>query len=93
MLIAEVADALMAHLGARGVQPRSFFYPLRRQPCFAHLGRGRGRSVCLDDAQFPGAIYGAEHGVLLPAFPELRADEVRYICDLIREFYGASHQS
>jgi perosamine synthetase len=88
VLIAERADTLMAHLEARGVQPRGFFYPLHRQPCFAHLGRDRGGPLDLADANFPGALYGAAHGVLLPAYPELGADEVRYICRTVRECSG-----
>jgi len=89
VLIVEDAPDLMRHLESRGVQPRAFFYPLHRQPCFAHLGRDRERVVCLDDAQYPHALYGAEHGVLLPAYPELRAHQVRYICAAVREFYTA----
>lgn len=82
VLIAEGAQGLMAHLQARGVQPRALFYPLHRQPCFAHLGAG-------DDARFPNAVYGAERGVMLPAYPELSDEEVAYVCAAVREFYGA----
>ena len=87
VLIAEQAADLMAHLERRGVQPRAFFYPLHRQPCFAHLARERGGPLHLDDARFPNAIRGAERGVLLPAFPELSPAQVDYICAAVREFY------
>jgi perosamine synthetase len=87
VLLAEDAAALMQHLEAHGVQPRGFFYPLHRQPCFAHLGRAQGGPLDLADDHFPHALYGAAHGVLLPAFPELRPAEVQYIGRVVRAFY------
>jgi len=89
VLLAERAEALMAHLQRRGVQPRAFFFPLHRQPCFAHLDRSRGGPLHLDDARFPNAVDGAGRGVLLPIFPELTHAEVDYICAAVREFYAA----
>lgn len=82
VLIAERAEALMAYLEAHGVQPRAFFYPLHRQPCFAHLDPGR-----LDDSRFPNATYAAKRGIMLPTYPELCEGEVAYICESVREFY------
>lgn len=38
VLLCERVAELVAHLEAAGVQTRRCFYPLHRQPCFAHLG-------------------------------------------------------
>jgi len=81
VLICEKAHDLMTYLTAREIQPRTFFYPLHRQPCFEFLGQN-------DDARFPNAIYGYEHGVCLPIYPTLTPGDVDYICDQIKGFYG-----
>lgn len=66
---------LMASLKAAGVQTRNFFYPLHRQPKMTQSG------------DFPAADYGWEHGLCLPVYPELRKEEVAYVCKRIKEFY------
>ncbi|KAB8145766.1 DegT/DnrJ/EryC1/StrS family aminotransferase [Chloroflexia bacterium SDU3-3] len=87
IILANHAHDLMAHMGARGVQPRTFFYPLHRQPCFARLSRAQGGPLDLDDARFPNAIRGYERGVSLPVFPTLTREQVRYVCGAVRSFY------
>ncbi|MEX0921388.1 MAG: DegT/DnrJ/EryC1/StrS family aminotransferase [Rhodovibrionaceae bacterium] len=83
VLIAERAAALGGYLTARGVQVRGFFYPLHRQPCFAGAG-----SAARNDALYPNAIHGYEHGLCLPIFPQLAGEQVAEIAALIRAFYG-----
>lgn len=80
VLLCDNARSLMSYLASRNVEPRTFFYPLHRQPCFRHLGLG-------GDAGFPNAVYGYEHGVCLPVFPTLTREQVDYVCDCIWEFY------
>ncbi len=87
VLIAQDAHRLMPHLSERGVQPRTFFYPLHKQPCFAYLGKGEGGPLDLDDKNYPNAVYGYEHGVCLPVFPTLTRGQTAYVCTCIREFY------
>ncbi len=88
MLLCERAHDLMAHLERHGVQTRSFFVPMHRQPCFASLDVHNGGTLDLDDARYPNAIYGYEHGVSLPIFPTLAREQVAYIGAAIRSFYG-----
>lgn len=80
VLICERAHNLMDCLARQDIQVRTFFYPLHRQPCFA--------SYAADDANFPNAIYGYEHGICLPVFPALAKNQVAYICSKIGEFYA-----
>jgi perosamine synthetase len=84
---AERATELMKFMEARGIQTRTFFYPLHRQPAFAALRDDPGRRGQFADARFPGALYAFEHGVCLPSFPSLPLEDVHYVCDAIRDFY------
>jgi len=80
VLLCERVRDLMAYLKDRDVEPRTFFYPLHRQPCFGHLNPG-------SDREYSNAVYGWEHGMCLPVFPTLKEDQVGYICSKIKEFY------
>ena len=88
VVLAERAQELMAFLESRGVQPRSFFYPLHKQPCFQYLDRRGGGPQDLDDSRFPNALRGFEDGVCLPIHPTLTADQISYVCQAIRDFYA-----
>jgi len=79
VLMCENAHLLMEHLSVSGVQSRGFFYPLHKQPCFEEYD--------YRDRYFPNSIYGYEHGVCLPVFPELTLKDVNFICEIIKGFY------
>ena len=87
VLNCEAAPRLAAFLNQRGVQTRSNFYPLHRQPCFAHLGQDRGGPLDLDDRHYPNAVQAHEQTILLPCFPTLSREQVRYVGRTIRQFY------
>lgn len=91
VLICEEAHKLMAFLESREIQPRTSFYPLHRQPCFAPLSRDQGGSLDLSDERYPNAVFGYEHGVMLPCFPTMTRQQVSYVCRTIRRFYMSSH--
>jgi perosamine synthetase len=81
------AAPLQEHLRTQGIEPRQWFVPLHRQPCFAHLDRNAGGPIDLSDGLYPNAITGYTHGVLLPIHPTLTDAEVQYICHCISDFY------
>lgn len=60
----------------------SIYYPipLHLQKCFAYLGHKAG--------EFPVAEQTCKEIIALPMYPELRNDEIDYVCDVIRKFYG-----
>jgi perosamine synthetase len=87
-ILAERARELMEFLGGRGVQTRSFFYPLHKQPCFESLKRYPHPTLDFDDSQFPIAIHAYEHGVCLPTFATLTPEQIEYVCDQIEAFYA-----
>ena len=90
ILLCEKSHHLMPYLGEHGIQVRTFFYPLHRQPCFANLGRDRGGTLDLSDASYPNAVLGYEHGISLPIFPALTEEQVCFICTAIKEFYASA---
>lgn len=89
VLIATEAHCLMGYLAEHDIQSRTFFYPLHKQPCFAYLDHKHGGPLDLDDAHYPNAMYGYEHGISLPVYPTLSEEQVQYICSKIRSFYCA----
>lgn len=89
VLIGDHMAGLTAHLESAGIQTRSFFYPLHRQPCFTEAAERAGGAARLDDALFPNAIRGFDQGLCLPVFPSLTDPEIDYMIAAIRRFYRA----
>lgn len=84
----ERMEALVAHLQTKNIETRSFFYPLHRQPAFQYLREDPQQAPRLDEALFPGAVYAYENGICLPSYPALALEDLDYICETIRSFYG-----
>lgn len=80
------ANQLMEFLKEKQIEPRSFFYPLHKQPAFAYLKSSRPNNQEYEDANFPNAVYGFDHGVCLPVFPALTDDQIGFVCQSIKEF-------
>jgi dTDP-4-amino-4,6-dideoxygalactose transaminase len=73
-------DELASYLKEKGIGT-SIYYPrpLHLQKCFAYLGYKEG--------DFPVAERVCKEILALPMYPELRDDEVDYVCDAIAAFY------
>ncbi|HEV7806218.1 MAG TPA: DegT/DnrJ/EryC1/StrS family aminotransferase [Solirubrobacteraceae bacterium] len=83
LIQADHRDELVEHLTARGIETEVYYpRPLHLQPCFAHLGHGRG--------DFPVAERAADRAVALPLYPDLTEAQVEEVCAAIAEFYGAA---
>jgi len=67
-------EALMRHLARKGIETRTFFYPIHRQPAYRHICRTKS---------YPRADYLSAVGVNLPSGNNLTEDEIRYICRAI----------
>ncbi|QQO09834.1 DegT/DnrJ/EryC1/StrS family aminotransferase [Breznakiella homolactica] len=77
----ERRDGLDSHLKEKGIGTSIYYpVPLHLQKCFEYLGHKKG--------DFPVAERLCEHVLALPMFPELTEDEVSYVCESIRRFYG-----
>jgi perosamine synthetase len=69
---------LVAFLADRGIGTRRFFYPLHRQPCYAHL----------KSPSCPISLRSYETGLSLPSSAQLTDDELDYVCSAIEEFFA-----
>lgn len=75
------AHKLMDFMKKNGIETRTFFYPLHKQPCFSNNLQ--------KDSDFPNSIYGYEHGICLPTFPALKDKQIEFICKNIKKFINA----
>lgn len=66
-------DSIRDHLKKHGVATRPFFHPAHTMPPFR------------SDDRFPVAESLSARGLNLPSYPELSADDVSYICTVIRD--------
>jgi perosamine synthetase len=70
------AEAVMAYMKERGIEPRSMFYPLHRQPCYANLG--------YTDAGFERSVACFHQGICLPTWVGLTEDQICYVSETLK---------
>jgi perosamine synthetase len=71
------AAAVMEYMKERGIEPRSMFYPLHRQPCYADLGYA--------DKGFENSTACFDRGICLPTWVGLTEEQVRYVSETLKE--------
>ena len=86
-ILCERAHELMKFMQSRNIEPRTFFYPLHKQPCFSYLKKNQKFYQNMKDKNFVNAIYGYENGICLPSFPTIDEEQIEYVCSIIKEFY------
>ncbi|HEX8282413.1 MAG TPA: DegT/DnrJ/EryC1/StrS family aminotransferase [Pyrinomonadaceae bacterium] len=69
-------DTLMARLDERGVETRPLFHPLHLLPPYREAARGE---------EFPVAEWLARRGLSLPTWAGLSPEDLRYVCESLRE--------
>jgi len=82
-ILSDSAQELMNYISSKGIEARTFFYPLHRQPCFTKYKDQQG----LNDESFKNAIYGYESGICLPSFPTISTDQIEYVSSAIKAYY------
>ena len=71
------AEKFAKKLVDKGIQPRPFFYPMHLQPVFKKLRKQRDK--------FPVAERIAKYGLYLPSGLGLKKEEIKEVCDAIKE--------
>jgi perosamine synthetase len=70
------ADAVMACMKEQGIEPRSMFYPLHRQPCYASLG--------YTDEGFENSVDCFKRGICLPTWVGLTEAQIRHVSESLK---------
>ena len=74
-------ESLMKFLGEKDVASGLHYpVPLHLQPCFEHLGYKKGDLPVTEDL--------ADNCLSLPMFPELTEEQVKYVCECVKEFFS-----
>ena len=77
----EKRDQMMNYLIEKGIHCGIHYpVPIHLQKAYASLGLGRG--------SFPVAEKSAREVLSLPMYPELTSDQIQYVVDEIKGFYG-----
>lgn len=85
-LVCPNAHELMAYLSAAGIQPRSFFFPLHRQPGYLKSSPSHNLPSPPENVSFPHADRAYAMGVCLPSSPSITEEQVKFVCKEIRAF-------
>ncbi|MFA6189487.1 MAG: DegT/DnrJ/EryC1/StrS family aminotransferase [Sulfuricurvum sp.] len=75
-------DVLRDYLYTKGVDTRLLFNGMHRQPSLKEYG-------CDCTGSFPISDYLSDNGFYLPSSSSLKAEEIQYICECIKEFSKA----
>ena len=78
VIFKDKANDVSKFLTSNGIETRTFFYPLHKQPCYSDLKN--------DDANFLSSIELFDHGLCFPVYPEMTEEQINYICDKIEEY-------
>lgn len=71
-------DQLMEYLKINGIETRLLFVGMHHQPCLRKVG-------CRCDGNYPVTDSLSASGLYLPSASNLAEDDIRYICEKIRE--------
>lgn len=71
-------DGLMTWLASKGVETRTFFYPIHRQPYYAKRFVGQN---------FPVSDMLSDRGMNLPSSSQLTEDQITFICEEIKNYF------
>lgn len=81
--VLELRDELKIYLQEKGIQTDIFYpFPHSLQPAYQHLGYQRG--------DFPNAEQVGKQVLALPMYAELEENQIIYISDQIRSFFGVA---
>lgn len=77
-ILVDDPHGLSTFLQDNGVGTRRLFYPMHKQPCYAHL----------DTEAHANSTWLYDHGLSLPSGPRLIDEQRQRVCDLVLQFHG-----
>lgn len=72
----ETRDKLRIHLSQNGIETRPAFNPVHLMPMYIK-----------DNMHYPVAVYLGKRGINLPSYPALNYNDIKFICNIISDFY------
>jgi len=77
VVFVENAEESIKKMAENGVEPRSVFYPLHKQPCYEYLGYG--------DEGYENSLRCYETGICLPTWVGLSEEQIAYVSQQLLE--------
>jgi perosamine synthetase len=76
-------DTLRYELASKGIETRTFFIPIHRQPVYKGWFKGN----------YPYSEHLCTNGIYLPSSTSLTENNIRYVAKTIKDiFYKADHE-
>jgi perosamine synthetase len=81
------SENLMKYMAKKGIETRTFFFPLHRQPCFKPILKKQFLKFWRSQSLYTNSINAYNKGVCLPSFAALTKEQIKYVCNIIKEYY------
>jgi perosamine synthetase len=77
VVFVEDAESTIRYMSEKGIEPRSVFYPLHKQPCYRYLYNR--------DEDFKNSIECYQKGICLPTWVGLSEPQIEYVSRILKE--------
>ena len=89
IIIPNGSQKLMEYMKENGIETRTFFYPLHKQPCYMKKKKTIFEKIFFEknnDKEFEVSIRMYNEGVCLPSFVSISQEQISFICQKINEY-------
>jgi len=89
IIIPKGSQKLMEYMKENGIETRTFFYPLHKQPCYMKQKKTLFQKIFYqknNDKEFEVSVRMYDEGVCLPSFVSITQEQISYICEKINEY-------
>lgn len=89
IIIPNGSQKLMEYMKENGIETRTFFYPLHKQPCYMKKKKTLFEKIFFEknnDKEFEVSIRMYNEGVCLPSFVSISQEQISFICQKINEY-------
>lgn len=89
IIIPNGSQKLMEYMKENGIETRTFFYPLHKQPCYMKKKKTLFEKLFFEknnDKEFEVSIRMYNEGVCLPSFVSISQEQISFICQKINEY-------